>query len=651
MTSAEYKHSGHPLLILIGFCFLALPSIQAQNPNAISDLVYYTDTSGKLTIRDIADNKYDHLFRPPQAVRPLPSKYIHWIKFSVHPPPNDDRKQFLWIPYVYMAYLYQGKNRIPLNVLSPDQSYYAEYKQGAGEDHIFYLKADNRFGQRSPDRMFPLVKLVDEDGLSVIKQESFFKLFQKNIFKSVFLVTALFLFVFTLFQWLINRQNVFLHYAAYLFCICIFYILRTGHVLGLNFEWLGWSREILSRWFSFGIMVGYILFVVSFLSLNPKDHPRVLAFLKTSVALYFTATLLYTLFSCLGKIQTSIQVYFLIRDLAVVIGGPALIYFVVKLNNALSRIILAGTLVLFVMMVIALVNEQSIRLTGQHIEFRGASYAQYGILLELLIFSIGLGYRTKLIQNENINTQRDLIVQLQKNESLQSELNKKLQLEKEKLEIEKKLGQAELRLLKAQINPHFLFNSFNALKDLIRQNKTEEADQYLGRFTRMMRGVLNSSDTQLHSLAQELEFSENYVQLEALRFAKPLQLEIHSDKESLEQPVPTLILQPLLENAIWHGLLHNEGEKKLEIRTKLSGDALIIEVMDNGTGPGPDLKINGNSFGLRLVQDRLKIQYPASSLEILDRKGDGGGEHGVLVRIEIPVTEGSRGEHGARGGH
>ncbi len=210
-------------------------------------------------------------------------------------------------------------------------------------------------------------------------------------------------------------------------------------------------------------------------------------------------------------------------------------------------------------------------------------------------------------------------------------------MEKEKLEIEQKLGQAELRLLKAQINPHFLFNSFNAIKDLIRQNKTVEADQYLGRFTKMMRGVLNGSDIPVHILEHELEFSENYVQLEALRFAKPLQLDIHSDKESLELSVPTLILQPLLENAIWHGLLHNKGEKKLEIRTKLAGGQLIIEVVDNGPGLGADTKFNGNPFGIRLVQDRLKIQYPGSTMEIMDRNALGAGEHGALVRMRIPV--------------
>ena len=606
----------------------------------ITDIKHYTDTTCRLTIEEISEIKYSELFKqiPAEGIN---SKYIHWIKFRVDAEElKKSNFKYLWFPYVYMPYLYQNHRRIPLYYLNPDQSYYTELKNTTNPDDPYYLKIDNRVSQRNPLPVQLDIKILDEQGLDTIKKNQFFNHYEKNLFKSSFLYIIFFLLAFTFFQWTINKQIVYFHYSIYLFFIFLFYLLRTGYLNGFTFEWIGGSKEIFSRLFSFGILVGYMLFVTSFLSLSKKAHPGIILFMKTGITLYFIGTLLFILSHLTGLIETGMTLYFYIRDLTILIFGSILAWKIYKIRTPLSRIILSGSLILLILSLMNILNEQVIRFTGRDIEFRGASYAQYGILLELLIFSIGLGYKSKLTQNEKDAAQQNLIVQLKENQTLQTELTKKLKLEKEKLEIEQKLGQTELRLLKAQINPHFLFNSFNSLKDLIHQNKTEEATQYLTRFTKMMRGVLNSSDTHVHSLKQELEFSENYVQLEALRFAKELEVDINAAQDTLDVPVPTLILQPLLENAIWHGLLHNTGSRKLKINTRLLFNQLQIEIMDNGVGLSSKTVQNGSpSFGLRLVQDRLKIQYPESTLQIMDRFTMGDGEAGTVVKIDMPIIQ------------
>jgi|GEM_PF-4106863 len=623
------------MAFLIGLAanLLAHHSWSQNRDPAFSDLSIYTDTSGRLGIEEISSQAFNPLYHPVDTAQALNARYIHWARIKLAEPPGP--YQYLTFPHIYMPYLYLNGIPKEIGYLKHGKSVYAALDPG--HPGPYYLKLDNQFGMRYPFNFKPDFRIVDRDQLDHIEQTGFFGEFSRNLFKVRFMAILFFLLVFTLFQWLINRQLIYGQYSAYLLFTLLFYCLRVEYLMAETLKWFGWSREILGRWFALGSVLGYLSFTYSFIGLNRKEHPLLFRLMLTGSGLYLLATLALTILSLVNRIGLGMDIYFTMRNLIVLTGGPFLIYQMIKINTALSRIILTGSLILLVLALLSIANENSLIWRGKNIEFFQVSFTQLGVLLELLIFSAGLGFRSRWIQEEANRTQIQLIGQLKENEHLQSELNKKLQLEKEKLEIEQKLGQAELRLLKAQINPHFLFNSFNAIKDLIRQNKTVEADQYLGRFTKMMRGVLNGSDIPVHILEHELEFSENYVQLEALRFAKPLQLDIHSDKESLELSVPTLILQPLLENAIWHGLLHNKGEKKLEIRTKLAGGQLIIEVVDNGPGLGADTKFNGNPFGIRLVQDRLKIQYPGSTMEIMDRNALGAGEHGALVRMRIPV--------------
>lgn len=184
--------------------------------------------------------------------------------------------------------------------------------------------------------------------------------------------------------------------------------------------------------------------------------------------------------------------------------------------------------------------------------------------------------------------------------------------------LDKKLAQLELKALKAQLNPHFVFNSLNAIKGLIQNNNNEEAVEYLVTFSSLVRDVLDFSEMKEISLREELEFSEEYLRIESLRFDRGFLYDfiiepgIDTDKIFL----PPMLLQPYLENSIWHGLLpkaKNET-KELTIRIYKSGSDIKISIRDNGVGRKyteelrlKDRALNHISRGNNLIVQRLRL--------------------------------------------
>ena len=138
---------------------------------------------------------------------------------------------------------------------------------------------------------------------------------------------------------------------------------------------------------------------------------------------------------------------------------------------------------------------------------------------------------------------------------------------KQKASIEQQLAELEGKALRAQMNPHFIFNSLNAIQECVVSGKIDAAYDYLARFSKLLRMVLNNSEKDLVSLQEEIDMLNIYLELESLRFKDSFSYEINiaPNIETEMSEVPPLLLQPYIENAIWHGLMHKEGEKKLRI--------------------------------------------------------------------------------------
>jgi putative methionine-R-sulfoxide reductase with GAF domain/ligand-binding sensor domain-containing protein len=228
--------------------------------------------------------------------------------------------------------------------------------------------------------------------------------------------------------------------------------------------------------------------------------------------------------------------------------------------------------------------------------------------------------------------------------------------EKQKAQIEvlqnkQKATESRLQSLRLQMNPHFLFNALNSIQQMILANEEMVATKYLSRFSKLLRSILIQSDKEMISLKEELDILKLYVELESVRFKEAFSYEICCEDEidADELKIPTLLIQPFVENAIWHGLMHKEGIRKLRISFADKGDFVQCIIEDNGIGrkKAGELKISSGqdkkhtSKGIEVSMERLKaIRHnggPGGSMEIIDMMDDAGHALGTKVVINLPI--------------
>jgi LytS/YehU family sensor histidine kinase len=215
--------------------------------------------------------------------------------------------------------------------------------------------------------------------------------------------------------------------------------------------------------------------------------------------------------------------------------------------------------------------------------------------------------------------------------------------------LQHKAAQLEMHALRAQMNPHFLFNSLNSINRFILQNNSEQASQYLTKFSRLMRLILQNSQSELIPLENELEALRLYLELEAVRFdhhfSYVVQVDPEVDVSALK--VPPLIIQPYVENAIWHGLMHKEEKGHLTVKLFQEEEFLICSITDDGIGrkKAAELKSKSasthKSMGMKITADRIAIMKSSKAgdnhIQITDLVLPDGQPAGTRVELKIPL--------------
>lgn len=218
-----------------------------------------------------------------------------------------------------------------------------------------------------------------------------------------------------------------------------------------------------------------------------------------------------------------------------------------------------------------------------------------------------------------------------------------------KVEFERKLADEKLSALKAQMNPHFLFNCLNSIDHYIIKNDIKKASEYLGNFSRLMRLTLRNSRVSFVPLQEELEALQLYLEMEKLRFTGNFDYEIQVDDQidSLAIEVPPMMIQPFVENAIWHGLTHKKEGGKVSASIRRRGNQLLCLIEDNGVGRVRARELNASrsykrrSFGMQITEDRIRMineLYGAGAdVEITDLYDDEGQAAGTRVALHLPL--------------
>jgi two-component sensor histidine kinase len=203
-------------------------------------------------------------------------------------------------------------------------------------------------------------------------------------------------------------------------------------------------------------------------------------------------------------------------------------------------------------------------------------------------------------------------------------------LQSETAQLQAQLAQAKLTALNAQLNPHFLFNTLNAVSSLV-QRDPRGVRRMIARLSELLRYTLDGGHAAEVLVTDEIAFLERYLEIMQIRFEDKLEIDVQVSDDAREALVPNLILQPLVENAVKHGVEKISGIGRIEISAMRNDDQLVLGVCDNG--PGPSSLNNGDhGVGLRNIRERLEHMYgDAQSLTLAERTGGG-----TIARIEIP---------------
>ena len=198
------------------------------------------------------------------------------------------------------------------------------------------------------------------------------------------------------------------------------------------------------------------------------------------------------------------------------------------------------------------------------------------------------------------------------------------------LELQKQLSSAQLRALQMQLEPHFLFNTLNAVTTLVELGRQKEAAEMLSHLNVILKSTLKRTTPEKVPLSQELEFMENYLAIEQIRFADRLRIEIKIDPTALDGLVPCFLLQPIVENAIRHGIARCETEGRVEASARRDGNSLHLRISDSGYGLTGDSQ-NGHGIGLTNTRERLAHFYQTEYAMRAQPLETGGFE--VVIRI------------------
>src|SRR4051812_42049146 len=199
-------------------------------------------------------------------------------------------------------------------------------------------------------------------------------------------------------------------------------------------------------------------------------------------------------------------------------------------------------------------------------------------------------------------------------------------------QLEARLIETELKALREQLRPHFLFNTMNTISVLVREGKNDEAVNLIARLSSLLRFSLDNTRVQEVTVRQEMDFLERYIEIQKVRFSDRLAVGIAIEPAAMEARIPNLLLQPLVENAILHGVMPKSGPGRVDVKGHVADGNLHLEVRDDGPGLGDGMKRAKEGIGLTNTRERIKKIYGAAGhLSLVSEPG-----RGVTVQIVLP---------------
>jgi sensor histidine kinase YesM len=425
-----------------------------------------------------------------------------------------------------------------------------------------------------------------------------------------------------------TRLKAFYWYFVFSFSLLIYLqfrsvygnILITDNQFFLNFNHvIYWFIQVIYN-------CAYAIFFIHLLGVK-KHLPKFEKQLKISISSIFVLSAIVALTAVIIADGILFRHYFqYVFSPLISIIGFIILYKIWEIPGKLKIFFFVGGLSYLVLVLFALITSL-FDILGDFVTPMSIFYL--GVILEQICMGFALGYfieqlnnryRDTLRQNLNLKNahNKDLNLKLQqqsKRLNKMSAINKEQTVALLKSNYESKLNESRLSSLQSKMNPHFIFNALNSIKVYLIENDKRKAITYMNRFSKLLRKILESSRVEHISLREELEISKLYIEIENTRFNDNItfQLDVLVDDKMLNLSLPSLILQPFLENAFWHGLAPSKREKKLSIKVFEINNYIQLEIEDNGVGltynsaTKLNNKIKKKSMGIQLTKERLEV--------------------------------------------
>ena len=659
-------------LLLIAVCFLAsltqlygqimADSIIYKLPLVNNASVQALRTGLETTFEDI---KGSNNWKPYDSTYVARPKKVIWLKFEVENQTKDTLQSYLY-SIDHITTIYQEKDiafkKLENGIFVPlpqrankSINFFTELTLEPFQKSQFYVKLTANHNTR----IFNYPTIYSEKG-----HFEYFRSDYKSQSKAIgflyfYIVSIFTIMLFTVVFWIRLSEKLYLYYLGYLFFQLIygFIILRsTLAPVGNFFEYFPKLAYKLNEPVQFALIGFYVFFITNLLTVKKYDKvlARTLKYLGLACFIYAISRVFVSYFFydayLMGLIFTLVRIIILPLNLVLIF------WIIYKVKHPLIIYFIIGQSIFFIGALLATyVGSSGLQYISDNIFGFNESpniIFQVGLLLEVYCFSLAIGKNIFLLREQKEKIDNELIDQLQKNQLLQGEMNRDLdtkvnekteellqlysELEREKEQklkndFSQKLKETEMVALRSQMNPHFIFNSLNAIKHLMMTSRNDDAVAYLDDFSSLLRGILQNSNRKKITVEEELEILELYLSLEKNRMGERFNynIQVSSMEELSQYEIPPLLLQPFVENAIWHGLQPSlKVEKKLMVIFDTTENLKII-IEDNGIGRKESARKKRlhNSMGTNIVQDRLTLynhlNNPTIHLKITDLEEDG----------------------------
>lgn len=424
--------------------------------------------------------------------------------------------------------------------------------------------------------------------------------------------------------------------------------------------------------FNFIVPIFYILFVSKIAEI-PKHFPRIWWILKVFVGVLICQQLL-SMYQSYTREYFYSNVYYLNKNTVALASTCLLLYATIRSQSVIKAYLIAGILC-FILLVFAplylnfFTPNLSRRPDIEAVVNLTMFWVFLGLALESMFFAFALAYRNRLVEVEKNQMQVRYAEQLErqlefrtKEVQAQSKILEEQHIRQLESNFEQKIAETEMTALRAQMNPHFIFNCLNSIKLYTLENDAFTASEYLTKFSRLIRLVLENSRSEKVTLENELNTLELYIEMEAMRFKNKVKYHITVDEtiDSQYIEIPPLLIQPYVENAIWHGLMHKEEGGTVTItvetqdvasvgtvQTQDVASVLRVIITDDGVGRAASNELKSKSatknksFGLKMTSERIELinqlYKSKTQVQIDDLVDAESNAVGTRVIVKIPI--------------